>query len=70
MRLFHGDGPAVQLESGNQKGGNYFCPTCDIHAFQTDDISYSYQLKLRSFTYIQQKDISGKYGKKYSIEVK
>ena len=47
MRLFHDDGPAVQFESGNQKGGHYFCPTCDIHACQTDDISYSYQLKLK-----------------------
>ena len=70
MRLFHGDGPAVQLESGNQKGGHYFCPTCDIHACQIDDISYRYQLKSRSFTDIQQKVISGKYGKKYSIEGK
>ena len=31
MQLFHGDGPAVALESGNQKGGHYFCPSCDLH---------------------------------------
>ena len=70
MRLFHGDGPAVQLESGNQKGGHYFCPNCDMHAYQTDDISYSYQLKLKSFTDIQQRVISGKNGKKYSMKGK
>ena len=30
MRFFHGDGPAVQFESGNQKGGHYFCPNCAV----------------------------------------
>ena len=70
MRLFHGDGPAVQLESGNQKAGQYFCPSCDVHLYQTDDISYSYQLKLRSLADIQHKIIFGKYGKKYSMEGK
>ena len=48
MRIFHGDGPAVQLESGNQKGGHYFCPACEVHLFQTDDISHRYQLNHQS----------------------
>ena len=31
MRFFKGDGPAAAFEAGNQKGGYYFCPTCDVH---------------------------------------
>ena len=40
MRFFHGDGPATSLEAGNQKGGNYFCPSCDVHLCLTDDIAH------------------------------
>ena len=34
-RVFHGDGPVSALEAGNQKGGHYFCPSCDIPICQT-----------------------------------
>ena len=40
MRFFRGDGPASALESGNQKGGHYFCPSCNIHIYNTHDISH------------------------------
>ena len=43
MRFFKGDGPAAAFEAGNQKGGYYFCPTCDVHICLTDDISHCYQ---------------------------
>ena len=43
MCLFKGDGPAVAFEVGNQKGGYYFCPTCDVHICLTDDVSHCYQ---------------------------
>ena len=33
--FFHGDDPSAQLETGKQKGGNYFCPICPIKATQT-----------------------------------
>ena len=42
MRLFHGDGPAAQLEAGQQKGGNYYCPVCEISAHRCNDIAHSY----------------------------
>ena len=42
MRFFHGDGPASQIEAGHQKGGNYFCVSCPIHAGCTTDIYRSY----------------------------
>lgn len=66
MRLFHGDGPAVQLEAGNQKGGHYFCPTCDLFLYQTDSISHTYQLKQRSFIDKQNKILKGYYGQENS----
>ena len=59
----HGDGPASALEAGNQKGGHYFCPSCDIHICQTDDISCCYQKKFRSLAYKQNEVLKGKFGK-------
>ena len=67
MRLFHGDGPAVALEAGNQKGGYYFCPSCDVHKCLTDDISHCYQQKPRSIQEKQQKVILGKLGRSKSL---
>ena len=63
MRMFHGDGPAVQLESGHQKGGHYFCPTCDIFLYRSDELSYSYSLPVNTFTEKQQHVLKGKFGK-------
>ena len=54
MRFFHGDGPATALEAGNQKGGNYFCPSCDVHLCLTDDIAHCYHQKVRSLGEKQQ----------------
>lgn len=31
LRLCHGDSPLRAFESGHQKGGNYFCSSCEIH---------------------------------------
>ena len=63
MRVFHGDGPASALEAGNQKGGHYFYPSCDIHICQTDDISCCYHKKFRSLAYKQNEVLKGKFGK-------
>ena len=67
LRFFHGDGPAVSFEAGNQKGGHYFCPSCDIHQCQTDDISCSYQQKVFSYHEKQQHVLSGSSGKTNSF---
>ena len=69
MRFFHGDGPAVALEAGNQKGGYYFCPYCDVHLCQTDDISHCYQQKTMSLEGKQSKVIKGKFGRKNSLRM-
>ena len=68
MRMFTGDLPAVALESGNQKGGFYFCPSCDIHICQTDDISGSFQKNIRSLAFRQKEVLKGKFGKMNSLK--
>lgn len=70
MRMFHGDGPAVQFESGQQKGGNYFCAGCGVNRWQADDIQYTYHLPIISLLDKQQLILKGVFGKKKSLEGK
>ena len=49
LRIFHGDGPATQLEAGQQKGGNYFCGACGIHSDRCSEIDHTYYLDHISF---------------------
>ena len=67
MHFFHGDGPACALEAGNQKGGHYFCPSCDIHLCQTDDIACTYQQKIKSYAEKQSLILAGKFGRSNSL---
>ena len=62
MRFFHCDGPAAALEAVNQKGSNYFCPSCDVHLCLTDDITHCYHQKVKSLAEKQQKVLQGKFG--------
>ena len=41
MRFFEGDGPSCQFESGQQKGGNYFCWICGISHDRTTDFAHA-----------------------------
>ena len=70
MRFFHGDGPATALEAGNQKGGNYFCPSCDVHLRLTDDIAHCYRQKVRSLGEKQHKVLQGTFGRINSLRRK
>lgn len=63
MRYFHGDGPAASIEAGNQKGGYYFCPNCNIHSRRSSHISYSYNQKCISLAERQRTVLAGKFGK-------
>ena len=69
MRLFCGDGPAMSMEAGNQKGGIFFCTSCSIHKCQTDNIACTYQQKHRSFSDRIQEVLKGRYGR-YNSAVK
>ena len=66
MRLFKVDGPAVAFEAGNQKGGYYFCPSCDVHACLTNDISDCYQQGIMSLENLQLRVMKGRVGSKNS----
>ena len=35
MRFFHADSPPQEFESGQQKGGHYYCSGCLAHAWQS-----------------------------------
>ena len=39
MRLFHGDGPQQEFESGEQKGGNDGCSACSSDALSKPYLS-------------------------------
>ena len=68
MGFFQVDGPATALENGNQKGSYYFCPNCDVHLYQADDIAYCYQQKTRSLAGKQNLFVQGKFGKINSLK--
>ena len=48
LRFFHGDSPARQFESGQQKGGNYYCSSCGCHAARANELDYASNCKLVS----------------------
>ena len=41
LRFFKGDSPACQFEVGQQKGGNFFCIVCPVHANHVKNIAGS-----------------------------
>ena len=43
MRFFHGDNPAQQYECGQQKGGNFYCSVCGVHANRVYELDYSFR---------------------------
>lgn len=45
MRFFKGDSPAASFESGQQKGGNYFCFSCPVHADCVASLVHTFNLK-------------------------
>ena len=57
MRFFKANGPACQFEAGHQKGGHYFCWTCDIHYSHVKDNVYSSYRKIYSYQDRQKKII-------------
>ena len=60
MRFFHGDNPARAHEAGQQKGGNYFCSTCEVHSIMTDDVTHILNCKIVTLEERQESIMSGK----------
>ena len=50
LRVFKGDTPAAQFEAGQQKGGNYYCFACGIHAEAACSYIHSNKLTLRTLS--------------------
>ena len=48
LRFFKGDLPARQFEGGQQKGGNFFCVVCPVHANHVKNIAGSNIKKVMS----------------------
>ena len=67
MHFFHGDGPATALEAGNQKWGNYFCPSCDVHLCLTGDIAHCYRQKVKSLGEKQHNVLQDTFGRINSL---
>ena len=67
MRFFHGDSPSRQLESGQQKGGNFYCAGCGANAQQAYDLDICFSCHYMSLTERQQLVLSGPLGRKNSL---
>ena len=65
VRLFKGDGPAVQLESGQQKGGYFYC-VCGIHSEWVTELDHAFRCSLITIEERQQKVLAGPLGRRNS----
>ena len=66
MRFFKGDGPAVAFETGQQKGGHFFCSVCGMHAVMCDELDHVFRCKHRSLKDKQQIILGGPLGRRNS----
>lgn len=48
LRIFHGDGPAQQVEAGSKIGGNYPCVGCKSQSVMLGDLAYKFQADIIS----------------------
>ena len=68
MRLMNGDKPAVEFESGNQKGGHYACPGCDTHMSMVHDYTYTKYRHYRTLEERKSLVLAGKFGKLKKVD--
>ncbi|CAB4005601.1 Hypothetical predicted protein [Paramuricea clavata] len=68
MRFFHGDSPARQYKSGQQKGGHFYCPLCGANAHRVYELEYCQRSKYISLAERQQVVLQGPIGQKKSLE--
>jgi len=67
MRFFKGDGPAVAFESGQQKGGHYFCSVCGMHAVMSDTLDHVFRCTHVSLKDKHKEILRGPFGRKHSL---
>ena len=54
LRFSHGDSPERAHDSGQQKGGHYFCSTCAVHCDWTYELDHVLNCELRTLQKKQQ----------------
>ena len=57
--FFSADKPAAQFERGTQRGGNYPCGSCGVHADSMDDFAHCSDLTWRSTQELQTVAVKG-----------
>ena len=70
MRFFHGDSPAQNFESGQQKGGHYYCSGCGVHASRVFELDHTFRCRLLSLRDRQDLVLMGSIGRNNSIKKK
>ena len=59
MRAFHGDMLANAVEAGVQKGGNFYCATCHLHADDSTNLALAVNPTVKTLEENQLKIIQG-----------
>ena len=70
MRFFHGDSPAQQFESGQQKGGFFYCSGCGVHASRVHELDHTFRCEVVSLQDRQEMVLKGIVGRKNSLNKK
>ena len=67
MRFFHGDSPSRAFESGQQKGGHYYCSGCGAHAGRVHEVDYCFHCKHVSLKDRHELVMKGPLGRRNSL---
>ncbi|KAK3735229.1 hypothetical protein QZH41_008432 [Actinostola sp. cb2023] len=70
LRFCHGDSPLRSFEAGQQKGGNYFCATCDVHCDMTYEIDHVLNKKPITLQARQDCILQGAVARRHSLQLK
>jgi len=70
LRFCHGDSPLRSFEAGQQKGGNYFCATCDVHCDMTYEIDHVLNKKPITLQTRQDCILQGAVARRHSLQLK
>ena len=69
MRFCKGDGPSLEFECGNQRGGYFYCPGCKIHASRTYELDHAFRCPHITLQEHQQAVLKGRIGLRRSLDL-
>ena len=67
MRFCKGDGPAIELECGQQRGGHFYCSGCGVRADRVYELDHVARCKVVTFPERQQSVLRGPIGRRLSM---